>query len=124
LASLLDIPADPRLSLPQMVAGRAPAEQGHPLTIDLGHVTQLFAHQARVLEVMLLFDFCVPPGSLLSADQAHLNSFQHQSLCFIARKEKFVHRATQAEAREFVPQKVLIPCHFNGAVSGRNPPCP
>ena len=55
-AALHDVPADPILTVPEVVGGGTPAQQRQPVPIDFGHITELLADERVALEIVMIFD--------------------------------------------------------------------
>ena len=74
--ALGNIPSDPFFAILEVVRRRAPREQGQPLPIHLGDISELFADEDIALEiVMFLHQLAetLPLQGIVKRDQANLN---------------------------------------------------
>ena len=82
-APLLLGPADKLVAGFDMQRGGAPSSQGQPLASVGGHKTQVFPHQPRVLQVVILSQELIESFHFSRWDRLHLQ--MDQNLLFIGR---------------------------------------
>src|SRR6266581_2464998 len=96
-AQLVLGPSDPSIPGTQVPGGRSPAQQSQPDPLVLGDVTELFADQGRVLQIMVGGDQFVPPGSFLLGNEADAQLVQNAGFLDIGQSNRLRHPAKKSE---------------------------
>src|SRR5207249_391618 len=96
---------NPELAEFEVEGGGAEGEQGDPLAVEFGNVTEGLAREAGAGQIMLVLQETVELGALLVLEQAHGNAFQN----FGFARCQWRWHATVVETRRPVVQSILIP---------------
>src|SRR5207247_4623750 len=91
-ATLILRPADPSLARGQVPSRATPPQQGHPLALVTGRITQLLADQRGVVQVMTLDDGLVPTLLLLAfQEQMNFQSIKDALFLDSGQAQRFGH---------------------------------